>query len=120
MEHTNYKRLSNCEREEISRGLAAGQPYAWDANGNLLSDGTSNYTYDHGNRLEAVGQGGVTYTYAYNGDGDRLQQTVDGVTTNYTLDLAAGSANSVLGYRPPAPAALPVQQPSQFEGLGLT
>ncbi|MFZ6027009.1 MAG: RHS repeat-associated core domain-containing protein [Chloroflexota bacterium] len=29
-------------------------------------------------------------TYAYNGNGDRLQQTVNGVTTNYTLDLNTG------------------------------
>lgn len=28
MEHTNYKRLSNCEREEVSRGLAAGYSQA--------------------------------------------------------------------------------------------
>ncbi|MBI3159847.1 MAG: hypothetical protein HYZ26_09645 [Chloroflexi bacterium] len=68
----------------------AGQSYSWDANGNLLSDGTSTYTYDHANRLVAVGQGGVNYAYAYNGLGDRLRQTVDGVTTTYTLDLAAG------------------------------
>lgn len=68
----------------------AGQSYSWDANGNLLSDGASTYTYDKANRLVAVGQGGVNYTYAYNGLGDRLSQTVSGVTTNYTLDLAAG------------------------------
>ena len=28
--------------------------------------------------------------YGYNGLGDRLRQTVNGVTTEYTLDLAAG------------------------------
>ena len=35
-----------------------------------------------------ITQGGTSYTYAYNGLGARLQQTVDAVTTNYTIDLA--------------------------------
>ena len=64
--------------------------YTWDPNGNLLSDGTSTYTYNHANRLAGVTQDGVTYSYAYNGMGDRLQQSVDGMATNYTLDLNAG------------------------------
>ncbi len=29
-------------------------------------------------------------THLYNGNGDWLQQTVDGTTTNYTLDLNSG------------------------------
>jgi RHS repeat-associated protein len=48
------------------------QEYDWDDNGNLLDDGTN------------------TYTYAYNGLGDRLSQTVDSVTTKYTLDISGG------------------------------
>jgi RHS repeat-associated protein len=63
--------------------------YTWDANGNLLDDGVSTYTYDHANRLTSVIQGGDTYTFAYNGLGDRLQQTVNGIPTNYTLDINA-------------------------------
>ena len=69
---------------------AGGVSYAWDPNGNLLNDGTSTYTYNYANRLASVVQGGVTYTYAYNGVGDRLRQNVDGSITNYTLDLNAG------------------------------
>ena len=69
---------------------AGGVSYTWDNNGNLLSDGTSTYTYNHANRLAGVAQDGVAYSYAYNGMGDRLQQSVDGVTTNYTLDLNTG------------------------------
>ena len=52
--------------------------YTWDANGNLLNDGTSTYTYDPANRMSGVTQGSNTYTYAYSGLGDRLQQTVNG------------------------------------------
>ena len=69
---------------------AGGVSYTWDNNGNLLSDGTSTYTYNHANRLAGVTQDGVAYSYAYNGMGDRLHQSVDGVTTNYTLDLNVG------------------------------
>ena len=61
-------------------------------NGNLLADHTgTEYNYDAANRLIEVAQGGNTYTFAYNGLGDRLQQTVnEAEVTNYTLDLAAG------------------------------
>jgi RHS repeat-associated protein len=67
-----------------------GVAYTYDNNGNLLNDGSSTYTYDHANRLKSVTQDGVTYTYAYNGLGDRVSQTVGGVTTRYTLDLNSG------------------------------
>jgi RHS repeat-associated protein len=67
-----------------------GVTYTWSDNGNLLSDGASTYTYTHANRLASVVQGANTYSFAYNGLGDRLRQTVNGSPTNYTLDLAAG------------------------------
>jgi RHS repeat-associated protein len=67
-----------------------GVEYTWDVNGNLLDDGVSTYTYDHANRLTSVVQGSDTYNFAYNGLGDRLQQTVNGIPTNYTLDLNIG------------------------------
>ncbi|MDX9864023.1 MAG: DUF6531 domain-containing protein, partial [Anaerolineaceae bacterium] len=66
--------------------------YTWDNNGNLLSDGVFTYTYDAMNRLASATDGVDTYAYAYNASGDRLQQTVNAVPTNYTLDLAAGLA----------------------------
>ena len=69
---------------------AGGVAFTWDNNGNLLSDGVSSYTYDTDNRLSQVAQGGETYAFAYNGLGDRLQQTESGMTTNYTLDINSG------------------------------
>jgi RHS repeat-associated protein len=39
--------------------------------------------------LSVTGPSGTT-TFAYNGLGDRLQETVNGVTTTFTMDLAAG------------------------------
>jgi len=63
---------------------------AWDARGNLVSNGTFTYTYNAAGQLVSVAQGGMTYTFAYNGLGGRVGQTVDGVAVTYTLDLAAG------------------------------
>ncbi len=68
-----------------------GQTYTWDNNGNLLNDGTSTNTYDQANRLKTVTQGTNNFAFAYNGIGDRLRQSVNGITTTiYTLDPAAG------------------------------
>lgn len=67
-----------------------GVSYTWDANGNLLSDGTSIYSYDHANRLVGVTQGSDVYNFAYLGTGDRIGQTANGVTTMYALDLNTG------------------------------
>jgi RHS repeat-associated protein len=67
-----------------------GVAYAWDANGNLLSDGSRTFTYDHANRLSSITQGSDVYSFSYNGLGDRLQQTVNGVASDYTLDLVIG------------------------------
>jgi RHS repeat-associated protein len=64
--------------------------YTYDANGNLRSDGVNDYTYDPANRLTSVFGPSSSVTYAYNGLGDRLSQNVNGVNTNYTLDLNAG------------------------------
>jgi RHS repeat-associated protein len=67
-----------------------GQAYTWDNNGNLVSDGLLTYSYDQANRLKQVTQGANTYTFAYNGVGDRLSQTVGITTTRYLLDPGAG------------------------------
>ena len=67
-----------------------GQAYSWDNNGNLLNDGVFTYTYDSANRPITIKQGTtLTYTYNYNGLGDRFKQVVNGVPTTYTLDLNA-------------------------------
>lgn len=70
----------NCDGSEFR--------YQYDAYGNLINDGVSQYTYDAAMRLKQVTIWGDTTTYAYNGDGDRIAQTVDGVTTAYVIDTA--------------------------------
>ncbi len=67
-----------------------GVDYTWDANGNLLSDGVRTFTYDAANRLTSVSSGTLTTAFEYDGLGNRTAQTVDGVTTEYVLDVAGG------------------------------
>jgi RHS repeat-associated protein len=64
-----------------------GQAYTWDANGNLLNDGASQYVYDQANRVRVITQTSNVYAFKYNGSGDRLRQLVNGTPTTYTLDL---------------------------------
>jgi YD repeat-containing protein len=69
-------------------GDAGDISYSYDAYGNLTSDGVKTYAYDAENRLTSVMEGASTTTYTYNGDGDRISQTVGGMTTSYVLDTA--------------------------------
>jgi RHS repeat-associated protein len=66
-----------------------GVAYAWDANGNLLNDGASLYSYNHANRLVGVAQDTDNYEFRYNGLGDRVAQNTPGGEINYALDLEA-------------------------------
>ncbi|HUI87278.1 MAG TPA: DUF6531 domain-containing protein [Anaerolineales bacterium] len=68
-----------------------GVNYSWDNNGNLLSDGVNTYTYNSANQLTGFNGPGLRASFGYDGLGDRLQQTINGIPTNYTLDI-----NSVL------------------------
>jgi YD repeat-containing protein len=84
-------RTTHSEYDNANRLMAVdGVAYTWDDAGNLLNDGTRTYAYDSQSRLKTLTQGGHTYTFSYNGQGDRLTQSVDGVVTRYTLDLNAG------------------------------
>ncbi len=67
-----------------------GVTYIWDNNGNLLNDGVNAYTYDSANRLKTMTGPSVAASYGYNGLNDRLQETVNGQTTAFTMDLNAG------------------------------
>lgn len=70
----------------------SSQPYSYDADGNLLSDGTRTYTWDAENRLVGIaypGSAGKATAFTYDGLGRRVQITdtpAGGgtpVTTNY-------------------------------------
>jgi RHS repeat-associated protein len=57
-------------------------PDSYDANGNLLSSGTGTNLFDFENKL--VQDGGANVLY--DGDGNRVSETVGGVTTSYLVD----------------------------------
>ena len=62
-----------------------GNAIAYDAIGNPLSDGTWTYTWQNGRQLQKMQKAGVTAEFVYNADGLRVQKTVNGVVTKYTL-----------------------------------
>ncbi|MBA3532295.1 MAG: SBBP repeat-containing protein [Ardenticatenales bacterium] len=68
--------------------VADGITHTWDATGNLLADGTRTYSYNAANRLTSVNDGTAASSYVYDGAGNRVSQTVGGVTTHYVLDVA--------------------------------
>lgn len=68
----------------------------WDGTNKKCTSGTEiiKYTYDAAMRLKKVVEAGTTYTYTYNGDGERVRQKVDAggstyTLTTYVLDLAS-------------------------------
>jgi YD repeat-containing protein len=56
----------------------------------LRTRGTNVYTWDTANRLMSANVDGVASSFEYDGSGNRATQTVDGVTTEYVLDVAGG------------------------------
>ena len=69
---------------------AGGVTFSWDNNGNLLSDGLFTYTYNYANQLSSLTDGTNSYGFTYDGLGNRYEQSINGVSTQYTLDIAAG------------------------------
>jgi RHS repeat-associated protein len=62
-----------------------GSPYVYDANGNLNNDGQNTLTYDAENRLISTSGSSGSATYAYDGNGLRVQKISGGITTNYVF-----------------------------------
>lgn len=71
-----------------------GIAYAYDANGNLTSDGTNTYTYNDLGQLTGVSNIAGTTTYTYDALGNENSVTAGGMTTNYLID-PTGQANVV-------------------------
>ncbi|HYJ87392.1 MAG TPA: RHS repeat-associated core domain-containing protein [Pyrinomonadaceae bacterium] len=60
---------------------------AYDANGNTKASSGKIYGYDFENRLTSLtNPDSSLITYVYDGDGNRVARTVDGITTNYLVD----------------------------------
>ncbi|MGR9138661.1 RHS repeat-associated core domain-containing protein (plasmid) [Rhizobium leguminosarum] len=56
---------------------------SYDANGNMVSDGSRTLTWDGSNRLSTVTQNGATVTLAYGPDGSRVKKSWSFGTTLY-------------------------------------
>ncbi len=62
-----------------------GTTITYDQIGNPLNDGTWMYTWEKGRQLKSMSKSGTTARFKYNENGLRIQKTVNGVVTNYTL-----------------------------------
>ncbi len=65
--------------------------FAYNDTGQMTADGTLSYSWDRAGRLLGAGDS----SYAYNGLGQRVQQTVSGVVTEYLLDVQPGLAKVI-------------------------
>jgi RHS repeat-associated protein len=62
-----------------------GQPYAYDLNGNLTSDGSKTLTWDTRDQLSAL-SGAATAIFQYDGFGRRAAKTINGINTGFVYD----------------------------------
>jgi RHS repeat-associated protein len=61
--------------------------YVYDANGSTTTDPNGTYVYDSLGRMTQATVNGITTSYVYDGDGNKVSQTVsNGTTTNYLID----------------------------------
>ena len=63
----------------------AGAALQYDANGNLINDGTNTYQWDARNRLIGM-SGGTSATFAYDSLGRRASKTINGTSTQFAYD----------------------------------
>jgi hypothetical protein len=84
--------VTNAYTYDIANRLASvdSVTYTWDDAGSLLSDGAKTYAYDSAHRLVSVSDWKTSVTFAYNGLGDRYQQTAGEEQTTYALDINTG------------------------------
>ncbi len=66
---------------------AGGKNFTYDNAGRLTSDGTSTYAYDAWDHLTSV-SGPLAASYAYDGDDNRVSETVGGASKSFLLDIA--------------------------------
>ena len=59
---------------------------SYDANGNVTATGGKTFTYDSENHMMTMSATGTSVAMVYDGDGNRVGKTVNGVTTYYLVD----------------------------------
>ena len=80
---------------------AGGNSYQYDCDGNMktrvIGGQTFNLGYDDENRLVSVSGPGVSASFVYDGDGNRVQSTIGGVTTTFVGNYYEVSSAPVSG-----------------------
>jgi RHS repeat-associated protein len=59
---------------------------SYDANGNATQVGAKSFTYDSENHMMSMSTAGTTVSMLYDGDGNRIGKSVNGVPTYYLVD----------------------------------
>ncbi|MDR3631699.1 MAG: RHS repeat-associated core domain-containing protein [Desulfocapsaceae bacterium] len=81
----SYKPTNN---QLTGRTGSTPKAYSYDANGNMVSDGTYTFVYDGLNRISQVSQGtSPIASYGYDSSNRRIRKTVGATTTHYLYDL---------------------------------
>ena len=111
-------------------GNTLSHSYTYDANGNILSDGTTTYAYDSLNQLvwEYNTAAGKAWNYAYDLGGNILSKTeydyADGQTTNpVTVSYTYGDAawrDLLTAYNGEAITYDGIGNPTNYRGWGMT
>lgn len=63
-----------------------GISLSYDSIGNLLSDGTWTYSWEHGRELASMTKGSTTWTYTYDANGMRTKRTNGSTTYTYVYN----------------------------------
>ncbi|HEX3744765.1 MAG TPA: RHS repeat-associated core domain-containing protein [Bryobacteraceae bacterium] len=82
---TGASYLTNNLDEYTQAGSAA---YSYDADGNLISGAGWTYSYDDENRLVGMASATDTWSYQYDGLGNRVSATHNGTVTRYLNDVS--------------------------------
>jgi RHS repeat-associated protein len=59
---------------------------SYDQDGNVTATGGKSFTYDSENHLMSMTASGTAVSMVYDGDGNRVAKTVNGITTEYLVD----------------------------------
>lgn len=66
-----------------------GKTITSDTIGNMLSDGTWSYTWEHGRELASMSKSGAAWNFTYGADGMRTARTNGSTTYSYVYTVAA-------------------------------
>jgi len=89
---------------------------AYDSNGNTTTSQGLGYVYDFENHLIQAGAG---ITMVYDGDGNRVQKTVAGVTTKYLVDTQSPTGYAQVVYETINGSTAPNSELSHVYSYGL-